>query len=146
MRVNEPGGTIRWLMHLAVPPEVVFSALDSDEGRRAFWAQSAEEIEGYINFLFINGQNYRSKIILREAPNLFVIDYFNAEARFELSSDGSGGTDVQLSHKGVGHEDWHEVYAGWLNVLFPLKAYVVHGVDLRNHDPTRIWDLGYADQ
>jgi hypothetical protein len=41
---------------------------------------------------------------------------------------------------------WHEVHAGWLNVLFPLKAYVAHGVDLRNHDPRRTWDEGYADQ
>ena len=50
------------------------------------------------------------------------------------------------SDEGVGLEAWQEVHAGWLNVLFPLKAFVVHGVDLRNHDPTRVWDDGYADQ
>ena len=38
------------------------------------------------------------------------------------------------------------MHAGWLNVLFPLKGYIDHGVDLRNHDPGRAWDDGYADQ
>jgi len=32
------------------------------------------------------------------------------------------------------------------NVLFPLKAWLMPGADLRNHDPTRSWDDGYVDQ
>ena len=46
----------------------------------------------------------------------------------------------------VAAEEWHEVHAGWLNVLLPLKAWIAHGVDLRNHDPGRTWAQGYVDQ
>jgi len=67
-------------------------------------------------------------------------------ARFELTSDGRGGTDLLLTHSGIATDEWNEVHTGWLNVLFPLKAWLVHGIDLRNHDPARSWDEGYADQ
>ena len=143
---DQPGGLIRWRLHLAVPPEAVFAVLDSDQGRAAFWAESAREVEGKIQFRFINGQSYESDILRREPPRTFAIDYFGGPASFELESDGKGGTDLLLRHDGVPAEDWHEVHAGWLNVLFPLKAHLVHGVDLRNHDPHRVWELGYADQ
>lgn len=146
MRGDQPGGPIRWRMHLGVAPEAVFGALDSDEGRGSFWAESAEESEGRIHFRFVNGMRYESEILLRRAPSVWAIDYFGGEARFELAPDGAGGSDLLLSHQGVGLEEWQEVHAGWLNVLFPLKAYVVHGVDLRNHDPSRTWERGYADQ
>lgn len=133
-------------MHLAVRPAVVYAALDTAEGRRGFWAESADEAEGHVHFRFINGVSHESKILHREPPNAWAIDYFGGEARFELSPDGSGGTDLLLRHDGVAPDAWQEVHAGWLNVLFPLKASVVHGVDLRNHDVTRLWDDGYADQ
>lgn len=143
---HEPGGPIRWRLHLPVPREVVFASLDSNEGRRSFWAESADEVDGHIVFRFITGLTHRSKIVLRERPSVWAIDYFGAIARFELTPDDSGGTDLLLRHEGVGAEEWHEVHAGWLNVLFPLKAHLVHGVDLRNHDAARTWDEGYVDQ
>jgi hypothetical protein len=79
-------------------------------------------------------------------PVLLTIDYFGGRARFELAPDGRGGTELLLTHDQVAPEEWNEVHAGWLNVLFPLKAWVTHGVDLRNHDGERSWDQGYADQ
>lgn len=146
MRGDRIGGPIRWRMHLPVPPGQVFTALDSDEGRAAFWAESAVEVEGVIQFRFVGGVEAASRILERRPPHLFVIDYMGGPARFELSEDESGGTDLLLTHEGVSLEEWNEVHAGWLNVLFPLKAWVTHGVDLRNHDPERSWDRGYADQ
>ena len=140
------GGEIRWRMHLRCPPQKVYDALNSDEGRAAFWAESAVERDGAIEFRFVNGYEYRGKILEREAPRRFVVDYFGTPARFELSDDGRGGTDLLLTHVENDPEDWNEVHAGWLNVLFPLKAWVVYGIDLRNHDPERSWDRGYADQ
>lgn len=68
------------------------------------------------------------------------------QATFELASDGAGGTDLLLTHEGVAIADWNETHAGWLNVLFPLKAWIVYGADLRNHDPERLWDRGFADR
>jgi uncharacterized protein YndB with AHSA1/START domain len=140
------GGPVRWRMHLRVPPEIVYAALDSDEGRAAFWAESAVEREGRIEFRFINGDAYTGRVLDRRWPHCWAVEYFGGEARFELAADRQGGTDLLLTHTSIGTEEWNEVHAGWLNVLFPLKAWLVHGVDLRNHDPRRSWDHGYADQ
>ena len=146
MRGDEPGGPIRWRMHIPASPEAVYGALDSDEGRAAFWAESAVERDGFIHFEFVGGCRERSRIIERKAPEVFAIQYFGTVARFELTDDGSGGTELLLTHEGVPDEEWNEVHAGWLNVLFPLKAWVGYGIDLRNHDPERSWEEGYADQ
>jgi uncharacterized protein YndB with AHSA1/START domain len=133
-------------MHIPVPPEEVFAALNSDQGRASFWAESAVEVDGHIHFQFINGYACRSRVLERRPPHVLSIDYMGGPARFELTADGRGGTDLLLTHEGTGSDEWNEVHAGWLNVLFPLKAWVTHAVDLRNHDPERSWDQGYADQ
>ena len=62
-----------------------------------------------------------------------------------LEDDGAGGTDLTLTDEGVPEADHAEVLAGWVSVLMALKAAVDFGVDLRNHDPARSWDQGYAD-
>jgi uncharacterized protein YndB with AHSA1/START domain len=146
MRGDSPGGPIRWKLHVPAPPEKVFATLNSDAGRASFWAESAREIDGVIHFEFVNGMSNRSRILERKDGSVFVIDYFGGEARFELAPDGKGGTDVTLTHRDVPLEDWNEVHAGWLNVLFPLKAWVAFGIDLRNHDRERLWDHGFVDQ
>jgi uncharacterized protein YndB with AHSA1/START domain len=143
---DEPGGPIRWRMHLAVAPERVYAALDDADGRASFWAESAPEQGGAIVFSFVDGSRHRAQIMERVPPRVWAIDYFGGVARFELAPDGRGGTDLLLTHHDVAPEEWSEVHAGWLNVLFPLKAWLVHGVDLRNHDPSRTWLQGYADQ
>jgi uncharacterized protein YndB with AHSA1/START domain len=133
-------------MHIPVPQERVFAAFDSDEGRASFWAESAIETGGHIDFRFINGYVCRSKVLERQRPRVWSIDYMGGPVRIALSADGTGGTDLLLIQEGIEHDEWNEVHAGWLNVLFPLKAWLVHGVDLRNHDSTRSWEDGYADQ
>jgi uncharacterized protein YndB with AHSA1/START domain len=133
-------------MHIPAPRDEVFSTLDSDRGRASFWAESADEVDGHIEFRFTGGYAHRARILERRPPSLLVIQYLGGTARFELTAAGTGGTDLLLTHEGVAPEEWNEVHAGWLNVLFPLKAWVAHGVDLRNHDPERSWSQGYADQ
>lgn len=133
-------------MHIAVSPDRVFAALDSNEGRAAFWAESALEREGAIDFRFVDGSSCRSRIVERRRPHMWAVDYMGAVARFEMGQDERGGTDLLLTHTGVPEEEWTEVHAGWLNVLFPLKAWLLYGIDLRNHDPARSWARGYADQ
>lgn len=146
MQGDEVGGPMRWRMHLPVPPDRVYQALDTEAGRASFWAESAPEVDGCIDFTFANGCRVRARIVERERPRRFSLEYFEGVATFEISPDGEGGSDLLLVHEGVGAESWHEVHAGWLNVLFPLKAMLVFGVDLRNHDAARSWDQGYADQ
>ena len=138
------GGPIRWRMHLAVPPEEVFAALDTDAGRAAFWAESTTS-DGVVEFRFRSGFIHSSRILEREAPRLLTLEYLGGPVRFELTPDGANGTELRLTHEGVRTEEWIETHAGWLNVLFPLKAWVVPGVDLRNLAPDRTWEEGYAD-
>ena len=139
-------GPIRWRMHIALPPERVYAALDSDAGRAAFWAESAVEADGHIEFRFINGYTCRSRLLERRPPQVWALDYLGGPARLALIPDGRGGTDLLLTQEGVPPGEWNDVHAGWLNVLFPLKAWLAHEVDLRNHDRSRSWDQGYADQ
>ncbi|HEX7122102.1 MAG TPA: SRPBCC domain-containing protein [Gemmatimonadaceae bacterium] len=146
MHGDTPGGPIRWRMHIPAPPERVYAALDSAEGRAAFWAEQAPEIDGHIEFHFANDYVSRGRILERRPRSVFAVEYFGGPVRFELTPDGKGGTDLLLTHDGVRDDEWQEVHAGWLNVLFPLKAWVAYGVDLRNHDPQRSWTQGYADQ
>ena len=86
MHGDRPGGPIRWRMHLTVPPERVYAALDSADGRASFWAQSAIETAAGIEFVFANGDRLTCRVHYRRPPCL------------------------------------------------------------RNHDPSRSWDHGYADQ
>ena len=75
MRGDRPGGPIRWRIHLAVPPERVYRALDSDEGRARFWAESAPERDGVIAFHFVNGYTWEGRILERGPPRRFAVDY-----------------------------------------------------------------------
>jgi uncharacterized protein YndB with AHSA1/START domain len=133
-------------MYIPVPANLVFDALDSPEGRQSFWAESAQEVDGIIEFVFANGYRHKAKVLERERPHRFVLEYFGGIASFRLEASGTEGTDLLLIHEGVEATEWSEVHAGWLNVLFPLKAALAFGVDLRNHDPSRTWNQGYADQ
>lgn len=65
--------------------------------------------------------------------------------RFGLKSDGAGGTDLHLIATEVPESSRMEMVAGWVSVLMAMKAAVDHGVDLRNHDSSRAWEQGYAD-
>ena len=137
---------IVWKVHFASGPHEVYEALDTDAGRAAFWAESAVEKDGVVRFRFINGMRYNGRIIEREHPHLWIVDYFSSTAQFTLEPDGAVGTDLTLANAGVDARDRAEVTAGWLNVLLPMKAWVDHGIDLRSHDPNRTWGQGYVDQ
>ncbi|MBL8521072.1 MAG: hypothetical protein JNK75_10405 [Betaproteobacteria bacterium] len=144
--VSVPGGIIRWRLYLPAAAARVFDALATDAGRAAFWAESAIEREGAVHFRFINGATEVAHILARERPHRFALEYFGSPAEFLLAAAGPDATDLTLTQNGVAMAEWHAVHAGWLNVLLPLKAWLVHGVDLRNHDAARTWDQGYADQ
>jgi uncharacterized protein YndB with AHSA1/START domain len=139
-------GPIRWRVHLASSPESAFDMLATAQGRARFWAESAMEIDGKIHFEFPNGMTWRGEIVASERPWRFQVRYFgDSLTTFELADDGSGGTDLTLTDEGVPVDDRPETLAGWVSVLLAFKAAVDHGVDLRNHDPERTWDQGYAD-
>jgi uncharacterized protein YndB with AHSA1/START domain len=137
---------IKWRIHLQSPPSVVFKALATDDGRAKFWAESAPEISGEIHFAFPNGLTCRGKIIENLPSRRFSVEYFGRSiVTFELHEERNDGTDLILTDSGVPDQDKGEIIAGWVSVLLALKAAVDFDVDLRNHNPERTWDQGYAD-
>jgi hypothetical protein len=120
--------------------------LATGEGRARFWAESAEERDGVISFIFPGHYRWEGRILERPAPMRFKLIYYGGSTTtFELEPDGRGGTDLTLTDEGVPEADLMEVHAGWVSVLMALKAAVDFGVDLRNHDDARTWERGFVD-
>ena len=146
MNFQDPHSPIQWSLHLQSAPAKVYQMLATDQGRAQFWAESAVEQDGYIHFIFPDGQSWRGEILARQPPRLFRVVYFGGSiVTFALETDGASGTDLTLTDEGVSDEYRCEVIAGWVSVLMALKAAVDFGVDLRNHDPHRTWEHGFAD-
>ena len=137
---------IEWRLHLEAPPGRVFAMITTAEGRRQFWAESADETDGTIMFRFPDGSAFESRILESTAPVRFAVEYFGgAKVLFECALDGAGGTDLRLTETGTPPAKRTENIAGWASVLLCLKAAADHGVDLRNHDPQRTWATGYVE-
>lgn len=136
---------IRWKVHFKSPRESVFEALATDAGRAGYWAESAPEANGRITFHFLNHAPVSGRVLEKRPPSFFAVEYFGAVVEFSLGNDGSGGTDLALVSTGVPESSRVEVIAGWVSVLMAMKAAVDFGVDLRNHDESRTWSNGYAD-
>jgi hypothetical protein len=120
----------------------VYDFLATGPGRAAFWAESAPERDGHIEFEFPGGVAWRARILEAEPPRRFMVTYFGeTTVAFDLENDGSGGCELALADTA----DDPETLAGWVSVLLALKAAVDFGIDLRNHDPNRTWSSGYAD-
>jgi len=138
-------GIIRWKMHFISPMEEVFSALATDEGRALYWAESAPEVNGIVTFRILGYEPFSGRILKKATPSLFTLEYFGTIVEFSLQDDGKGGTDLSLVATEVDESIRMEMVAGWVSVLMAMKAAVDHGVDLRNHDESRTWGDGYAD-
>ena len=138
-------GVLRWKVRFATPPAGVYAALSTDEGRRQYWAESADETDGVIHYVFLNGIEDRGEILERVPDKRFAVMYFGSRTVFDLSPDGAGGTDMQVTVSDVPEEERMEICAGWVSWLMAMRAAVDFGIDLRNHDPSRTWAQGYAD-
>jgi uncharacterized protein YndB with AHSA1/START domain len=137
---------IRWKLHFNSARERVYEFLNTNQGRAKFWAESAIENNGALDFVFPDGLTWRGKILERVPNEKFSVNYFgNSIATFDLREDGKGGTDLCLSDANVLAHDRVEVIAGWVSVLMQMKAAIEFGIDLRNHDTTRTWDEGYVE-
>ena len=146
MQFQPEADRIRWRLHLGASPERVFAMLATPQGRRQFWAESAEESDGYIDFHFADGSELKSRILATQPPVRFSLEYFaGTHVQFELSAATSGGTDLLLTETNVPPEMRVENIAGWVSVLLTLKAAVDYGIDLRNHDRSRTWGEGFVD-
>ena len=143
---NREQDHIRYRVHLASPPDIVFRYIATDSGRAAFWADSAEERNGVIHFRFSNGMEHEGRILESIPHRRFSLEYFGgSSATFTLSEDRDGGTDLILVETSVPQAWLAEHKAGWVSLLLTFKAAVDFSVDLRNQDPERSWDEGYVD-
>ena len=146
MQFQPDADRIQWRLHLRASPERVFAMLATPQGRRQFWAESAEELDGYIDFHFPDGSELKSRILATQPPVRFSLEYFaGTHVQFELSAAKSGGTDLLLTETNVPPEMRVENIAGWVSVLLTLKAAVDYGIDLRNRDRSRTWGEGFVD-
>jgi uncharacterized protein YndB with AHSA1/START domain len=137
---------IRWKIHLRSSPPVVFDLIATPEGRARFWADSAEEADGSIHFVFRDGARWSSPVLERDPPRRFRLSYFDGSvATFELAETGGGSTELTLTETGVPRHAFLDNHAGWISVLLNLKAVADFGADLRNGDPARGWGEGYVD-
>jgi uncharacterized protein YndB with AHSA1/START domain len=132
-------------MHFTSPPGKVFDALVTDSGRASYWAESAPERDGRITFHILNYEPFSGRVLRRERPRVFALEYFGTIVEFNLDGDGDGGTDLSLLASQVDESIRMEMVAGWVSVLMAMKVAVDHGADLRNHDASRSWSDGYAD-
>lgn len=138
-------GTIAWKLHFTSSPPQVYQALATSEGRRKYWAESVEETNGELHYVFANGIENKGKILDAEPDRRFRVMYFGWEVTFDLNPDDSGGTDLSMTCTGVTDEDKTQIIAGWVSWLMAMKAAVDFEVDLRNHDSERTWFQGYVD-
>ena len=135
---------VRWRLHLRSSPEQVWEALTTDYGRATFWAEGTIQIGNTIEWRWPNGDTWTGPVLVAEKPHRFELEYYGGHTSFTLTPDGAGGTDLELVDR-VAESAYLEVLPGWISVLMALKASVDHGIDLRNHDPSRTWNDGYCD-
>lgn len=146
MIFQDKPGQINWKVHFSSPIEKVYEALTTDEGRKTFWAENTLEKNGYIEFSILNYEKYRSKVLAKNGKDIFEIVYFGTQVKFQLrTTPDDNGTDLILTAITDNDDVKNEMTAGWVSVLLAMKAAVDFGVDLRNHNPDRVWENGFAD-
>ena len=137
---------IRWRVHLASPPDRVVSFLSEPTLIARFWSESAVPDGDGIQLVFPDLSRLRVEIHVDARRRHLTFNYFGgSRVEVRCESDGSSGTDVQLSEVGIPEGDWLANYSGWVGILLGLKAAVDFGIDLRNHDSSRTWAQGYVD-
>lgn len=145
MAFQDQEGIIKWKVHFASPIEKVFNALTTDEGRSKFWAEKTKEENGFIEFHILNYPTYISQILNKTPPYQFRLLYFGTDVTFDLTKTEENETDLNLSAIVPNNEAKFEMTAGWVSVLMAMKGAIDFGIDLRNHDPDRVWENGFLD-
>lgn len=145
MPFQEKANKIEWEVHFSSSIEKVYEFLTTDHGRSLFWAEETKEEDGVIEFTILNYPKYQARIIEQRPHLLFRLEYFGTEVTFELQKTEDNGTDLHLTALTPNEKVKQEMTAGWVSVLMAMKGAVDFGIDLRNHNASRVWDNGYLD-
>ena len=140
-----PGQAIVWRLRLSATPERVFSAWLTPTDHVKFWSERSDPDAAGFRLHFIDGTVELCRVTESVSPSHIGLQYFGAHVDITLERLADG-TDLTLTARNVPLTEWQDVFAGWLNVLLPFKAWVDFGVDIRSHDPARTWRQGYVDQ
>ena len=143
--LDDAGPAIVWRLRLSAAPERVFSAWLTPDDHAGFWAERSERDPDGFRLVFIDGTVALCRVMENVKPSRIRLQYFGSQVDITLEPL-DGGTDLTLTAQNVPADEWQEVFAGWLNVLLPFKAWVDFGVDIRSHDPKRTWRERYVDQ
>jgi len=135
---------VHYKIRLTSSLTTVFTMLNTDSGRAAFWADLAFEKDGAIHFEFSNGFKMECKILRITEPRFFEIVYFGTMLRITLFEE-KGATILELHNSEIPDEEFVDMHAGWVSVLLALKAACDFGIDLRNHNHHYSWDQGFVD-
>ena len=136
---------IIWRLHLSSPAERVYAAWTDAAQHPGFWCERSEATATGFRLEFIDGTVEACELLESEPNQRLLFRYFGCPVDITLAA-ADGGTDLTLRTTGASAAEWADVNAGWLNVLLPFKAFVDHGLDLRNHDPRRTWRERFVDQ
>jgi uncharacterized protein YndB with AHSA1/START domain len=138
-------GVLRWRVALPAAPQRVYELLATDAGRERFWAEASHRDGAAVHLRFADGTATTADILRDHPPQHFALRYFGAATSFELSAAADDATILEVTADGIEPSDQADVAAGWVSVLLCLKAYLLAGVDVRNHDPHRCWHQGFVD-
>lgn len=145
MEFQSKPNVIEWKLQFQSPPKKVYEALSTNEGRKKYWAESAEEKDGKIHYVFLNEIEDTGEILEAIPERKFKVTYFGWHVSFDLEQSEGKGTVMTMLCEGVSDKDKMEISSGWVSWLLTMKAAVDFDVDLRNHNPERTWFHGFAD-
>jgi len=137
--------SVEWRINCRTTAQKIYDTLITPEGRMSFWAESANQLDDHIHFEFPNGLSHSSRVIESIPNKLFCLEYFEAKTTFMIHPNDDNTCTLTLHAENIPEPDFMEVHAGWVSVLLNLKAFLEHGIDLRNHNQNRTWDQGFVD-
>lgn len=136
---------LRWRVVLPAPRERVYQLLTTDAGRERFWAERSRQNAQHVELSFPDGTITSMAVLDHDPPGSFAVQYFGVRTTFTLSAVAETSTLLEVVADDVAAEEHTDIAAGWVSVLLCLKAHVVAGIDLRNHDAHRSWRDGFID-
>jgi hypothetical protein len=137
--------SITWRVCLPANPDRVLTAWLDPADQEGFLCRTSELAPGGFHLTFPNGEATRLSVRQIVSPSRLIFSYFDAVVDITLQPRGHE-TELTLVTTGYAPSACLDVTAGWVSVLWALKALLTTGRDLRTHHPSHTWNERYVDQ